>query len=167
MSEPDEPGAGVRWMTYRELATALAVSLPAAEARVRRGRWVKRPGNDGTIRVAVPAEVLEPTPSPAQNPMSEGVIAALAALTAAHDAALGELRRRAEAAEQKVAETGAALAVAENGEREAIARLVETVEARRAEAAELGSLRETAARLAADLEEARAPWWRRVFTRLG
>lgn len=91
----------------------------------------------------------------------------MAALTAAHDAALGELRRRAEAAEQKVAETGAALAVAENGEREAIARLVETVEARRAEAAELGSLRETAARLAADLEEARAPWWRRVFTRLG
>ncbi|RYI33064.1 MAG: hypothetical protein EON48_03520 [Acetobacteraceae bacterium] len=99
-------------------------------------------------------------------------MAALTALTAAHDAALGELRRRAEAAEQRAAETAATLIVAENGEREALARLVEAGEARRADAAELGGLRvtvgglqETVARLAADLEEARAPWWRRWFTR--
>jgi hypothetical protein len=72
MNDPQELGAGVRWLTYRELATSLGVSLPAAEARVRRGRWVKRPGNDGTMRVAVPAAVLEPTPNPTRQASTGG-----------------------------------------------------------------------------------------------
>ena len=34
-------------MSYRELADALGIALPAAKARTRRGRWAKRQGNDG------------------------------------------------------------------------------------------------------------------------
>ena len=104
--------------------------------------------------------------------MPEAVLTALAALTTAQDAALGELRHRAETGERRAAEMAAALAVAENGEREAIAQLVEAGEIQRADAVELEGLREAVEgfremveRLAAALEEARSPWWYRWFTR--
>jgi hypothetical protein len=47
-----------RWMTYRQLADSLGVSLRAAEARVRRAGWRREPGNDGAARVAVPEGAL-------------------------------------------------------------------------------------------------------------
>jgi hypothetical protein len=88
----------------------------------------------------------------------------LAALVAAHEAATGELRRRAEAAEALASSAATALAAAEGRERDALARVAEAGEARLVEAAELGALWAEVVRLAADLEEARAPWWRRWVT---
>jgi DNA-binding Lrp family transcriptional regulator len=52
------------WMTYRELADALGISVPAAQARARRnvrlGRWRHRTDNDAmkTARVLVAADDL-------------------------------------------------------------------------------------------------------------
>src|SRR3954453_19315631 len=100
MADMGETGTSYRWMTYREIAQQLGISLPAAEARARRGRWTKRPGNDGTMRIAVPASVLEPAHEATSSPQrSQDISGLLAALQAAHEATIGELRRRAEAAE--------------------------------------------------------------------
>src|SRR4051794_9919453 len=52
------------WITYRELADALGISLPAAQARARRnvrlGRWRHRTDNDAlkTARVLVTSDDL-------------------------------------------------------------------------------------------------------------
>ena len=106
MENPDPDESGARWMTYRELAAALSISLPAAEARVRRGKWRKQEGNDGALRVSVPLDVLLPPPATAQGPQ---VADLLAELKAAHEATVEELRRRTEAAEAQ-AEGARALA---------------------------------------------------------
>jgi hypothetical protein len=56
----DDVAVGHQWMTYREIAAALGLpSVKAAEARTRRARWRRQPGNDGAARVAVPLFVLE------------------------------------------------------------------------------------------------------------
>jgi hypothetical protein len=43
------------WLTYREAADALGLPSPAAaKLRAKRGRWPKRQGNDGLVRVQIP-----------------------------------------------------------------------------------------------------------------
>ncbi|GBR51522.1 hypothetical protein GCM10007872_31070 [Gluconobacter sphaericus NBRC 12467] len=49
-------------LTYRQLADRLGLSLEAARARVRRGRWLKITDNHGTVRVSVPVFALNKTP---------------------------------------------------------------------------------------------------------
>jgi hypothetical protein len=44
-----------RWLTYPELAEARGISRLSAERLVRRRKWQRRQGNDGTTRIAVPA----------------------------------------------------------------------------------------------------------------
>src|SRR5215218_9199121 len=46
-------------LTYEELAEALGRSYEAVRALCIRKRWRRSPGNDGKVRVHVPAEVLE------------------------------------------------------------------------------------------------------------
>lgn len=45
-------------LTYRQLAERLGLSIDAARARVRRGKWLKITDNSGTVRVTVPASAL-------------------------------------------------------------------------------------------------------------
>ena len=43
------------WLTYREAADALGLPSPAAaKLRAKRGRWPKRQGNDGMVRIQIP-----------------------------------------------------------------------------------------------------------------
>ncbi|MBB4067426.1 hypothetical protein [Gellertiella hungarica] len=46
-------------LTYRELADRLGIKLDSARKMTLRRKWQKTMGNDGTVRVAVPSEVLE------------------------------------------------------------------------------------------------------------
>jgi hypothetical protein len=48
-----------RLLTYEELAEALGRSYEAVRALCIRKRWRRTPGNDGKVRVHVPADVLE------------------------------------------------------------------------------------------------------------
>jgi hypothetical protein len=98
-------------MSYRELADALDIALPAAKARARRGRWAKRQGNDGGVRVAVPVAVLDSAAEPVEDTGSATYPSAIsdlvAELKAAYQATEAELRRRAEAAEARLADAEA------------------------------------------------------------
>ena len=42
------------WLTYRELAVRLGVSVEAARRRALRGKWTRVAGNDGVTRVSPP-----------------------------------------------------------------------------------------------------------------
>jgi hypothetical protein len=44
----------VTWMSYAELGRARGTSSASAKRYANRQRWRKQPGNDGTVRVAVP-----------------------------------------------------------------------------------------------------------------
>lgn len=166
----------LRWMTYAEAAAALGVNPESVAKRTRRNSWRRRTGNDGKPRIGVPVSALPVPPIvppsvpvivpdntaessasvPDINPPINAVLdlSGLALALAAH---AQEAAARADRAE-------AALAAAESRERDALVRVAE---ARLVDAAELGALRAEVQRLAADLEEARAPWWRRWFTRGG
>jgi hypothetical protein len=50
----DADGAG-RWLSFPELAEARGISIVSAGRLVRRRKWERRPGNDGTVRILVPA----------------------------------------------------------------------------------------------------------------
>ena len=47
-------GETVRWMSYAELGRIRGTSAATARRMANRKRWKKLPGNDGTMRVAVP-----------------------------------------------------------------------------------------------------------------
>jgi hypothetical protein len=53
--------AGVRWMSYADIAVARGVSVESATRMVRRKRWRRQPGNGATILVAVPLAELTRT----------------------------------------------------------------------------------------------------------
>jgi hypothetical protein len=49
-----------QWMTLAELALSRRISVPSAARLMRRRHWRRQPGNDGHIRVWVPAGEDEP-----------------------------------------------------------------------------------------------------------
>ena len=58
-----------RWLTYAELAAMRGISRTSAERLVLRRRWRKQKGNDGAVRVSVPATFLtSPDASPDTSP---------------------------------------------------------------------------------------------------
>ncbi len=48
-----------RWLTYDDMADALAITPDSARRLATRHKWPRRPGNDGRALVAVPEERLE------------------------------------------------------------------------------------------------------------
>lgn len=52
------------WITYRQAALSLGISLAALKKRAMRGRWPRRQGNDGVARIQLPEEACVPTASP-------------------------------------------------------------------------------------------------------
>lgn len=55
-----------RWRTYQEAADLLGSTADAVRVRARRHGWKRRNGNDGRVRVLVPADE-EPQPVPKQQ----------------------------------------------------------------------------------------------------
>ncbi len=45
------------WLTYRQVAVRLGVSVEAARRRALRGKWSRMPGNDGMTRVRPPDDL--------------------------------------------------------------------------------------------------------------
>jgi hypothetical protein len=50
----------IAWMTYAELGQSRGISLASAKRLANRRHWHRQPGNDGTVRIAVPAGAEEP-----------------------------------------------------------------------------------------------------------
>jgi hypothetical protein len=94
----------VTWMTYAELGLARGISAASAKRLAIRRHWRRRPGNDGTARVAVPMTEATPREDRAGDDASD-VTKAVTAL----EAAVTALREQLERAEGRAdrAETAA------------------------------------------------------------
>jgi chromosome segregation ATPase len=158
-----------QWMTFRQAAEVMNISVRAAEARARRGRWAKRTANDGSLQVEVPLAALEDVRSPEQAAAAE-----LARITAERDAVRAELveeRERRAKAEGQV--EGLRVAVAEHAEamRRTATELAEVrvrITAAEAETAAVRGLfavasHERDALRAAETERAAWSWRRRMM----
>lgn len=144
-------GGDSRWMTYAELAEARGIREPAAVRLVQRRHWERRPGNDGSVRVAVPLPELRPS-----RPVTPYVAPDITRVAPdSRDVeVLARERQRADAAEAREA---TAFARAERAEHERDQARQEREDARvRAAGAEgeAKALREA-------LVDARRPAWRR------
>jgi hypothetical protein len=64
--QTDQSGRGGQWLTYRDLAERLGISVEAAQQKARRGRWQRRDSNDGRRLVLVPYEALDTPTIPAK-----------------------------------------------------------------------------------------------------
>src|SRR3954470_2289098 len=117
--QTDQSGRGGQWLTYRDLAERLGVSVEAAQQKARRGRWQRRDNNDGRRLVLVPYETLDTQTIPATKPptITDTVasttpdtippVPPIPVAPAVHDTAdhvealIGELRQRATTAEAR------------------------------------------------------------------
>jgi hypothetical protein len=121
--QTDQSGRGGQWLTYRDLAERLGISVEAAQQKARRGRWQRRDSNDGRRLVLVPYEALDSptiltTTSPTIPAKTPPTIPAMASPTAppvlpasvapaVHggadhvEALIDELRQRSSAAEAR------------------------------------------------------------------
>lgn len=141
----------VRWLSYREMADALAIAPKSAQRLAQRRKWPRRPGNDGLVRIGVPADRLPPATDaigPTDPPTVIPSSPPSSSPTADNQVHLALARLEVEVAGLRE------LVVAERGRAEAEGRRADG-EARRADAAE------------ADRDAWRAladrPWWRRVI----
>jgi len=84
-----------KWLTYDEAAVALRISSESVRRLAQRRKWPRRPGNDGKVRLGVPAERIDAvvlaagdSPSDAAPDTTRG-IAPVTAGDDARDTALG------------------------------------------------------------------------------
>jgi hypothetical protein len=117
--QEDHSSRNGQWLTYRDPAERLGISVEAAQQKARRGRWTRREGNDGRRLVLVPYEAMGgPAVSGTTSPKMPGTIAptipdttpavppapvypAVHGVTDHAEALIDELRRRAAAAEAR------------------------------------------------------------------
>ena len=141
MSDDDEGG---EWLLYAELAERRGIDRDSANRLVIRHRWRRQKGNDGKMRVLVPANYLH-SASPDNQPDSQTdnqrdmpsrhirtLEAAIAALEAAQKASLDALereRRRVDATEARAEADRAAAAEREAAAAEREAQLRGQIEA--------------------------------------
>jgi C4-dicarboxylate-specific signal transduction histidine kinase len=135
-----------RSMTYAEIAAARRISADSAVRLVRRKRWAKQAGNDGTVRVlvpaveAIPASVRSPGRQPGGHPpappadmpsvIREAIREVIQPLTALIEAA----NRRADQAERRLADKDATitgLVAEQQAMRQEVETLTELLRARR------------------------------------
>ena len=111
----DKADAETRWLSYDELACVRGIDRASAIRLVRRKRWPKRDGNDGTVRVAVPADIAEDTPRTKPHVRRDvrgdrsREINLLKAELSSRDKQLTEAHARAEAAEERAVRAKARL----------------------------------------------------------
>lgn len=94
-------------LTYRELADRLGVKLESARKTVMRRRWQRTTGNDGLVRVLVPADALPQSQGQAPDVGSDsphdvnvaGMVRELEVQIVGLKALVEAERRRADAAE--------------------------------------------------------------------
>lgn len=170
----------VVWLTYDEISERLGIERESARTLTKRKHWARRPGNDGKVRIGVPAELLgertdpgtepgstpetvppaAPVQSQEPDPVQHEIAAALRAQIEALETRAAELRvdverERTERVEERArAErlVGEVAALARD-----LARVTDDAAGRERE------LRDRAAAAETALIEFRArPWWRRL-----
>lgn len=57
-----------RWLSYDEIASLRGIDRESAVRWARRKRWPRRDANDGTVRLAVPQDVLQDTSNRGRKP---------------------------------------------------------------------------------------------------
>jgi hypothetical protein len=77
--------ADIAWMTYAELGQSRGISVASAKRLAARRRWRRQPGNDGTVRIGVPAGAEEPPDTAARTVPRDILVQAVTALEAALD----------------------------------------------------------------------------------
>jgi len=85
------------WLTYRDLAVRLGVSVEAARRRALRGKWRRQPGNDGMTRV-MPPDDWRPPGAPDVRADTAEATSANAATIKALQAHVGTLKEQLAAA---------------------------------------------------------------------
>lgn len=108
-------------LTYAEIAARQGISITSARQLVRRRRWPKTVGNDGTARIDVPVDAVSaapPDPPPPRLDPRDVQIAALQAENRGLMSLIDEVRASRDAAERRAAD-------AETQATEASARLAE------------------------------------------
>jgi hypothetical protein len=65
---PTDVSADGRWLTYDELAELRGIDRTSARRLTTRLKWLRRPGNDGTVRILVPLRHLRPPRRSADRP---------------------------------------------------------------------------------------------------
>jgi hypothetical protein len=95
------------WVTYRELAARLGVSVEAARRRALRAKWSLVAGNDGAMRVRVPEDYVTPRPSPDGAPPVPPVVPDSAELVGALREHIGTLKADNARLEGQLAEANA------------------------------------------------------------
>ena len=151
------------WMTYDELAASRGFTRRAAVRLTQRQRLRRQPGNDGQVRVWVPADMAKPSQRSSHRD-NAGDDARDTGLTAgalvALEAAVAALTARADAADQR-ADAERARADAERVRGDAAERLLgQTIGAHNRIAIEVETLREAerARRAAGRLARVKAAW---------
>ena len=136
------------WLTYRELADRLGVSVEAARRRALRARWARQSGNDGKARVHLPDDYeidRRPDGAPVVRPDASVTDDGRAALITALEGHVATLKADVERLE-------AQLAAAEARASGEAARTAQAIAAFAGLADQLDALAEARAR----------PWWRRI-----
>jgi hypothetical protein len=100
--DTDVVGDDFVWLTYSELAKARATSTSSAIRLAFRRKWRRQDGNDGTIKVAVPAEDTKPQNETADSD-SDSVGRDIGQVVGLLETAAVMLRERGEAADGMVA----------------------------------------------------------------
>jgi hypothetical protein len=136
-ADPGDAPGDVTWMSYAELGRSRGISAASAKRLSNRRRWRKQAGNDGTTRVAVPAN--EAVPRETISGDVPGDISFYARALAVLEAALIEANKRADAAQMLAERTLAEFAEAgarADRERERVTDLQGELEAARGDAQE-------------------------------
>jgi hypothetical protein len=148
-----------QWLTHRELASKLSITVAGARRRSQRARWARRIGNDGLARVLVPEDItLEPRPLRA--PVVAGDDAGNVASVVAPDNAetIQALRDHVATLKTDVARLQAQLAGAETRASDEAAKTAQAIAA-------FESLAQRLEEIAA--QRAIKPWWRRFLQKAG
>jgi hypothetical protein len=159
-----------QWLTYRDLAVRLGVSVEAARRRALRGKWARMPSNKGVTLVMPPDDLSDRcapdvrlTSAPDVRPDTSALVTALESHI---KTLLGDnetLKERLAAATAQAERLGADFATRDARHAGELAGEREKVEVERARAnqaiAEFSELADALARIA--VERAR-PWWRRL-----
>lgn len=131
-----------RWLSYDEISRIRGIGRESAVKLVRRKRWPRRPGNDGTARALIPVDWLTPAkalserfpePSPDAGHAIDGLESAIGAIREQQEAERGVWREASTRLEQAVAAERARADAAESRADAAIAR-AERAEDRAADA---------------------------------
>jgi hypothetical protein len=92
MDGSDDRG-DIRWLTYAELGQVRGISTASATRLAFRRKWRRQPGNDGIVRVAVPAGEDQPRSDKPHDDMGDDR-ADIMRLVSALEAAIATARER-------------------------------------------------------------------------